>query len=77
MLWYIKSPCNALMIVYRLKNIIFFIPIIRNIQHPSAAHKEIYVFAMISKMKDIVQTSNFTIDYVTICSKYTIPSFIS
>ena len=46
------------MMVYELKNIIFFIPIIRNIQHPSAAHKEIYVFAMISKMVDIVQTSN-------------------
>ena len=41
------------MMVYELKNIIFFIPIIRNIQHPSAAHKEIYVFAMISKMVDI------------------------
>ena len=46
------------MMVYELKNIIFFIPIIRNIQHPSAAHKEIYVFAMISKMVDIAQTSN-------------------
>lgn len=41
------------MMVYELKNIIFFIPIIRNIQHLSAAHKEIYVFAMISKMVDI------------------------
>ena len=50
------------MMVYELKNIIFFIPIIRNIQHLSAAHKEIYVFAMISKMVDIFQT--FTLLYV-------------
>ena len=50
------------MMVYELKNIIFFIPIIRNIQHSSAAQKEIYVFAMISKMVDIVQT--FTLLYV-------------
>ena len=50
------------MMVYELKNIIFFIPIIRNIQHLSAAHKEIYVFAMISKMVDIVITLLYVVN---------------